>query len=172
MAGSAVTGVRARLFAPEASEFLSLSLEEARTAVAAGLAELKRASLPTPSSFCAPAWLLPVEYKDVLRSTGLSMYIGMYSIELLDRRETQFTPGFGYMGGSGPHEVGIRALNFLMAPAIRRADVVSVYLHPDVTGRRRWMRVIETLGSLMRLGTYTAQTYCGLFDSLCTRVML
>jgi predicted deacetylase len=172
VAGSAVTGVRARLFAPEASEFLSLSLEEARTAVAAGLAEVKRASLPTPSSFCAPAWLLPAEYKDVLRSAGLSTYVGMYSIEQLDGRGTQFTPGFGYMGGSGPHELGIRALNFLMTPAIRRADVVAVYLHPDVTGRRRWLRVTETLASLMRLGTYTAETYCGLFHSLCTGVML
>lgn len=168
--GSTMARARARLFAPQAAEFISIPPDEAADSIAEGLAEIERASLPAPVSFCAPAWLMPEDCKPLLRSAGLSVYVGMYSLEILDGSITYRVPGFGYMGGSEVHEVGIRLLNRLMSPITGRAQLVKVYLHPDTSGRRRWRSTIETVRTMIEKNGLIPETYAGLLRERSTAV--
>jgi len=162
VAGSVAYRVRARLFAPQAAEFLTLSPNQARKAIDAGVAEFDRVSLGAPCTFCAPAWLMPPEYKGILRAAGISTYVGMYSVENLETGVRRHIPGFGFMGGSGLHELGIRSMNTMTRPLTRHANTIKVYLHPDTTGRGRWKPAVERLKVLTQGGGYRAETYSGI----------
>jgi predicted deacetylase len=166
VAGSVLARTRARLFAPQAAEFLTLSPDQAHTAIESGLAELERVSLGKPSTFCAPAWLMPSEYKSLLRAAGISRYVGMFSLEDLDSGLRKHIPGFGYMGGPGLHELGIRSLNRITRAVAGHASTIKVYLHPDVTGRRGWQRTVQTLEPLIHRHDYRIETYCAIFDKV------
>jgi predicted deacetylase len=159
VAGSVVSRTRARLFAPQSAEFLTLQVSQACEAIDEGVAELDRTRLGFPSTFCAPAWLMPSEYKSILRLVGISGYVGMYSVEDLETKARRYIPGFGFMGGSPPHEMGIRALNTMMHPLHSHARTIKFYLHPDVSEGGGWKPAVEKLKVVLSEGDFRATTY-------------
>lgn len=77
--GGPAARVRARWFAPQDAEFLSLSPEEAESRLRAGLEELAACGLKA-AGFCAPAWLAPPWTVDLLRRLGFRYHVTMGSV--------------------------------------------------------------------------------------------
>lgn len=151
--GPWLSRLRARLFAADAAEFLTLSVDEAEAALRAGLACFEQVGLPRPAMFCAPGWLHNAEAETALKRVGLRYLIGMFAVrDLLRERRRMLTPAVGYMGASAGQELGIQALNGIVRQtALRAAPVAKVYLHPqrDPTGaivRRQLAAMARMIG--------------------------
>lgn len=150
--GPWLSRLRARLFAADAAEFLTLSADEAEAALQRGLACFEQVGLPRPTMFCAPGWLHNAEAETALRRAGLRYLIGMFAVHDLRERRRIRTPGVGYMGASPGQELGVQVLNGIVRQsALRVAPVVKVYLHPqqDPTGavvRQRLAELAKMIG--------------------------
>jgi uncharacterized protein len=150
--GPWLSRMRARLFAADAAEFLTLSADEAADALRQGLAAFERAGLPRPTMFCAPGWLHDAEAVAALRQEGFRYLIDMFAIRDLWEGRSILTPGVGYMGAGPGQEMGVQILNGIVRQtALRAASVAKVYLHPqgDPTGaivRRRMAELAEMIG--------------------------
>ena len=150
--GSPARHLRARLFAARAAEFMTLSTVEATRMVEAGQAELARAGLPNPHTFCPPGWLMSDEAEEGVAESGIRVVTGMLSWRDLSVRRLHWLPARGYMGGGFAHEAGIRALDGIVGSSARRSTVLKIYLHPDTSGRRRWMGMVRRIAVLIEDG--------------------
>lgn len=152
--------LRARLFARDAAEFLTLTPEEAEALLRQGLVDFEQVGLPRPSTFCAPGWLSNAATEAALTRAGLRYLIGMFDVRDLWSRWRIETPAVGYMGGGSKQELGVQTLNMLVRwSALRTASVACVYLHPqsDPTGprvRRQIALVSKLLAHGWQLATY------------------
>lgn len=152
MRGSPVKLTRARLFAPNAAELMSLTGTEVLQSVRQGIEELHGSDLPIPDTFCAPAWLLTDEAEDALAEAGMKWLTGMFSLRSLRRGRIYWIPSYGFMGAGAGHEIGPSIIGRLESMAIRRLSRLKVYLHPDPTGRRRWMGAIGQIRDMIDSG--------------------
>jgi predicted deacetylase len=165
-AGPWLSRLRARLFAADAAEFLTLSEAEAEDALHRGLEIFARAALPPPRMFCAPGWLHNSAALMALERAGFHYLLDQFLVrDLRQHRRVVWTPGEGYMGASPRQEAGVQVLNMIMRQtALRVAPVAKVYLHPqrDPTGVIA-RRCVAELAAMMRRGWQPA-TYaevCG-----------
>ena len=161
--GSPIRRARAGLFAPDAAEFMSMDGIQAMKSVESALDELEKCGLSRPTSFSAPGWLLSDEAQNAIAESGFQYLIGMQSILDLKCGSLLWTPSAGFMGGGSLHEAGIAALGSLTHPLVQRLGVIKVYLHPDVSGRRRWLRTVMQIDRLLRDG-WTATTFAALMN--------
>lgn len=163
--GAAFTGpwlrrLRARLFARDAAEFLTLAPEEAEALLRQGLDDFEQAGLPRPTTFCAPGWLSNTTAEAALTRAGLRYLIGMFGVRDLWSDWRIQTPAVGYMGAGSMQELGVQTLNRLVRwTALRTAPVACVYLHPqgEPTGprvRRQIALVSKLLARGWQLATY------------------
>jgi predicted deacetylase len=129
--GSALLRLRADLFAGDACEFLTLTPSEALTSVLQGRELFQLAGLAAPSAFCAPGWLLAPDLRPALFQGGIRRVIGMFSTLDLRTGHRHLALSLGYMGAGPPQECGVQILNRIVSLAVRRATVVTVYLHPQ-----------------------------------------
>lgn len=132
--GSPLDTTRARLFAPDDAEFLSLDRNEAARRLARGRAVLEDAGLAV-KGFCAPGWLAPSAIDGLAAEQGYAYVIGLVRIADLARRTTRTVPPFGYMGADRTQErlVGIGgdtslSLHHWLGD---RVPHVRAFLHPS-----------------------------------------
>lgn len=165
--GPWLSRLRARLFAADAAEFLTLSVDEAEAALRRGLACFEQVGLPRPTMFCAPGWLHNAAAETALKRVGLRYLIGMFAVrDLLRERGRVLIPAVGYMGASPGQELGVQALNEIVRQtALRTAPVAKVYLHPqrDPTGALVRQRLAALATMVERDGWQTA-TYAEVCD--------
>ena len=153
--GPWLSRTRARLFAGDAAEFLTLSADEAAAALRQGIAAFERAGLPRPDTFCAPGWLHNAEAVAALKREGFRYLIDMFVVRDLWEGRSVWTPPVGYMGGGPRQELGVQILNGIVRQtALRAAPVAKVYLHPqgDPTGAIVRRRVAELARMIARDG--------------------
>ena len=165
-AGPRLSRARARLFASDAAEFLTLTEEEAEEALRAGLEMFERAGLPRPAMFCAPGWLHNAAVKAALTRAGLRYLIGMSDVRDLWSGWRIATPSVGYMGAGPKQELGVRILNQLVRwTKLRSAPVACVYLHPQGEPTGALVRgQLAYLSKLLARGWQPA-TYADLFGA-------
>lgn len=161
--GSPLRRTRARLFAPDAAEFMTLTGTGAREALDRGLEELNRAGLPVPDTFCAPAWLLTGEAEAAIAEVGLRYSVRMSSVLNVRDGSVRWLSSFGYMGAGPFHEWGTAAMNALADTALSRSRVARAYLHPDRSGRRGWKSTVERVDRMIQSG-WQPSTFADLSD--------
>jgi predicted deacetylase len=141
---------RARLFGPDAAEFLSIDEETMRRRISEGTEILGDLGLE-PRGFCAPGWLASPQLTEVLGTLGFRYDLRFGSVRDLERGRCLRIPGFGYMG-AGPRQerlVGIEAR--LVRAAWSRAAFLRVFLHPQGAPQSRACHdVLEILTALAR----------------------
>jgi predicted deacetylase len=150
--GPALRQLRARLFAPGAAEFMTLSAREAAESVRQGRDELRAAGLPEPGTFCAPGWLISREARAGVAEAGIRYLSSMTGIEDLREGSVRRLTPLGYMGVAGAEEGGVRLLNSVLAPTAGYTAGVKIYLHPDPSGRRQWQRAVDVAGRYLLAG--------------------
>jgi predicted deacetylase len=129
--GPAWTRLHAAVFAPGAAEFATLPRAAAARSVREGLAAFARASLPRPSAFCAPGWVLTPAAAAGVADAGMRYIVNMVSLRDLATGRRHWLPAIGQMGAPAAHEAGVQILNGMMrAVALPMARTVKVYLHP------------------------------------------
>jgi predicted deacetylase len=164
--GPWLSRARARLFAADAAEFLTLSLDEAVDALRRGLADFEQVGLSRPTMFCAPGWLHNAAADAALRRTGFRALIDMFTVRDLWTQRRIWTPAVGYMGAGPAQELGVQTLNAMVRQtALRSAHVAKVYLHPqrDPTGAVARRRLAELEAMITRDGWQPA-TYAEVYD--------
>lgn len=130
--GDVLSRMRARLFAAQAAEFLTLSTGDAEVALRKGLAAFAQAGLAAPLAFCAPGWLCNAAAEAALKRVGFRYLIGMFGLRRLHDSRRIATPGIGYMGASPGQEAGVQILNGIVRHTVLpSAPVAKVYLHPQ-----------------------------------------
>lgn len=149
--------LRARLFARDTAEFLTLDGDQLAERLDMGKRMLCDLGLE-PRGFCAPGWLAPPGILPILRRSGFHYYVGMSSIYDLYTGRRKWVPWTGYMGTSSWHEnlVGLgSAILMGIAPLY---EVVNVYLHPqgvpESKGYQRALRILAHLLHERRTTTY------------------
>jgi uncharacterized protein len=153
--GPGLSRTRARLFASDAAEFLTLSADEAAEALRRGITAFERAGLPRSDTFCAPGWLHNAEALAALKREGFRYLVDMFVMRDLWEGRSVWTPPVGYMGGGPRQELGVQILNGIVRQtALRVAPVAKVYLHPqgDPTGAIVRRRVAELARMITRDG--------------------
>jgi len=129
--GPRAVRLRARWFAPQDAEFLSVPPEEALRRVRAGLEELAACGLDA-AGFCAPGWLEPPWLASVLRGAGFRYRVTLGCVHDLLSGRCVRTPWFGAVGAGGLHEllvhVGGSAGSWL---ARTPYPVVKAFFHPQ-----------------------------------------
>lgn len=155
--GAAWDRVRARLFGPQAAEFLSIDGETMRQRIEDGREILGALDL-VPRGFCAPGWLAAPELPGVLRSLGFRYDLRFGSIRDVESGRVLRVPGFGHMGG-GPRQerlVGIEGR--LVRGLWARAPLLRVFLHPQgapqSTACRAVLDIVAHLARRRRPSTY------------------
>lgn len=162
--GSAIDRVRARLFAADAAEFLTLTPSEMRSRLDAGRAWLDRLGLAA-RGFCPPAWLAAPGLAAAARAAGFR-----YVLTLRGLRDLSPPPGTasridlpatGYMATGAVQEALLRlggAILFRPLAVLLEAPAVRIYLHPHGASSSpdcaRVLREIELLARTRRAGTY------------------
>ena len=101
--GSLLDEWRARTFAPDDAEFLSLDPEVARSRLLAGRETLERCGLSV-SGFCAPGWLASPWVDDLVAAEGFRYSIGLMRLVDHGSRRHRTVPAFGYMGAGAVQE--------------------------------------------------------------------
>jgi predicted deacetylase len=150
-AGPWLSRLRARLFAADAAECLTLSADETADALRCGVACFAQAGLPLPTAFCAPGWLYDAQTVAALQQTGFRSLISMFTVRDAQDHRRAWTPAVGYMGAWPAQELGVRILNgIVQQTALRTASLASVYLHPqrDPSGaivRRQLARLAQMI---------------------------
>lgn len=148
LAGPWPTRVRARWFAPQDAEFLSLSEEEAERRLQAGLRELGEAGL-VPVGFCAPGWLSPPWLAPLLRRVGFRYHLTMGALHDLATGRRVRTPWFGAVGAGGVHEFLVRLGGAVGAGLAGTGyPVVKAFFHPQ--GPHTWGPQLARLQRALR----------------------
>jgi predicted deacetylase len=122
--------IRGRLFAPAASEFLSLDPEEGRARLLAGRAHLLEAGLKA-DGFCAPAWLEPRWLERACVEAGFRYLVRMAWLRSLGSRRRRLTPWFGYMGAPPGQERLVTLANLALLRVAGRLPLIKIFLHPS-----------------------------------------
>lgn len=164
--GSAVDRLRARLFAGDTPEFLSVTWEEAARRIEAGRAALNEAGVP-PAGFCPPAWLADGDLGDLLRKRGFRYLLTFGGLHDLERGRLRTMRAVGYMG-AGPIQERLVAVERLLMVAASTGSpaafpVLRVFLHPRAASRSpACSAVLRSLERLLR--SRTPVTYAALLD--------
>jgi len=167
--GAAFTGpwqrrLRARLFARDAAEFLTLAPVEAEEALRQGLADFEQVGLPRPTTFCAPGWLSNAAAEAALPRAGLRYLISMFGVRDLWSGWRISAPSVGYMGAGSKQELGVQTLNTLVRwTALPRASVACIYLHPQGQPSGPRVRRQIALASKLLARGWELATYADLF---------
>lgn len=162
--GSALDRLRARLFATDAAEFLSLTPGEMRSRLEAGRAWLDRLGL-APGGFCPPAWLAGPGLAAAARAVGFRYLLTLRGLRDLSAAPGAATridlPATGYMASGAAQEALLRlggAILFRPLAALLEAPAIRIYLHPQRASSSpdcaRVLREIEQLARTHRAGTY------------------
>ena len=147
---------RAKLFAPYAAEFMTLTGPQAFQAVRAGMDQFQASGFSVPDTFCAPAWLMTPEAEDAVAGAGIRYLITMRSVLNLETRQRTRLQGEGYMGSGAMQEMGVRSMNRLIRTSSLRSTAAKIYVHPDPTGRCRWRPMLRRIESMLHDGWQTA----------------
>lgn len=156
--------LRARLFAPEAAEFLGLDDRAAEAAVAFGKEILEAAGFEA-EGFCAPGWLARPGLVDVLRRFGFRYACWFASVEDLASGHRLRVPAWGYMGTGGVAEGLVGLEGRLVRSVWQRlaGGPIRVFLHPQGAPRSRaCAATLRAIGRLLR--THRPSTYLDLLD--------
>ncbi|HEY7332309.1 MAG TPA: DUF2334 domain-containing protein, partial [Candidatus Limnocylindria bacterium] len=116
--GSFRDRLRARLFAGDAAELLSLPDDEVRRRVAAGRDWLNGHGLAA-TGFCPPAWLATAGLPDALREAGFRYLVTLRGLRDLGRRRTITLPPRGYMGAGATQERLVRVGEAVLSRPLR-----------------------------------------------------
>ncbi len=150
--GDPITVARAALFAREVAEFVSLEWQEQRARLLAGREILEELGLPT-HGFCPPGWLHTTELPDLLRELGFPYLVEMLFLLDVRLRRRLVTPWMGFMGTNRGHEELAQLGARLLAPWRTRAELVSVFLHPQGAPRSPvCQRVLRELAQELERG--------------------
>ena len=161
--GSAPERLRARLFARDSAEFLSLTRDEASRRIEAGSAALADLGIPA-IGFCPPAWLADRRLASVLRDAGFRYIVTFARLHDLERRVRRTIPAVGYMGAGSVQERLVAMERALVLAAGSRLPVVRVFLHPQGASRSRaCASVLRALDGLLR--ERDPVTYAALLDA-------
>jgi predicted deacetylase len=148
--GSLSTRLRARLFAGDAAEFLTLDRSEMVRRLHAGRETLREIGVE-PAGFCAPCWLAAPEMPGALAECGFRYYITMNTLIDLAGGRRVWTPWAGYMGAGGAQERLIGGVGRAYVTAAGAAPVVKVFLHPQrAIGVRASGDTVRLLSHLLR----------------------
>ena len=161
--GTPLDRLRARLFAADSAEFLSLSRPEARARIEAGVALLDSVALRA-TGFCPPGWLAEPGLAAAVRQAGLRYSVTFLWLHDVRRRTRRAVPAMGYMGAAPTHERLLAVERLLVTAAEPRLPVIRVFLHPQRASRSR--ACSEVLRALERLvSRRTPVTYAALLDA-------
>ncbi|GBD30121.1 hypothetical protein HRbin32_01221 [bacterium HR32] len=142
------TRLRARWFAAQDAEFLSLSPDEAERRLRAGLEQLRTVGLQA-EGFCAPGWLAPAWLGPLLRALGFGYHVTMGSVHDLATGRRLLAPWFGSVGTGGLHEFLVHVGGTLGAGAARTPyPLVKVFFHPQ--SPRTWGPQLARLRRALR----------------------
>ena len=140
---------RARLFAGDAGEFLTLDGACLAARLAAGQRALAALGI-APAGFCAPGWLAPQTILAALRRLDFRYYVAMNALYDLQANRRRWLPWAGYIGGEAWHERLVRlggAVQLAVSPV---APVVKVFLHPQhIHESEDYVRVLRLLARLV-----------------------
>jgi hypothetical protein len=162
IAGWSAASLRARLFAPQAAEFVTLDGAEMAERLAAGRRILHDAGLDV-QGFCAPGWLASGALPGRLRECGFRYAVTMAWVQDVVTGRRIFTPWQGYMGAGSGQERMIRLGSWGCMRLASRARAIKLFLHPQ--GARTsadCARVLENLSQLVR--QHTCVTFRDLLD--------
>lgn len=136
--GSPLARLRGRLFAPQASEFLSLPVPIAGEAALSARRAIAAAIGVEPDGFCAPAWLTNHAGRSGVVSAGYRYALEQSELRDLRTGRSIATPWQGFMGVGGFHEQLVQLGNYAVAALARlrygglsRSPVVKVFVHPQ-----------------------------------------
>ena len=164
--GSGLDALRARLFAADEAEFLSVDRDAARTRLRDGRAVLERAGLEV-RGFCAPGWLAAPGLDDLLEQEGYRYSVGLLRIADFARRRHRTVPAFGYMGAGAVQErlvsIGGDAAIGLHRWLPDEFPHLRAFLHPPrASTSADCARVLRWIGRVA--GHQPATTYAALLD--------
>ncbi|HEX6129731.1 MAG TPA: DUF2334 domain-containing protein [Candidatus Limnocylindria bacterium] len=163
--GTPLDRARARAFAGDAAEFLSLADAEVVERVAAGREWLERHGFPV-AGFCPPGWLATAALPRALRSAGFRYLVTLRGLRDLRRGRWLTLPPRGYMGAGAGQERMVRlGGTVLSAPlgALLRAPAHRFFLHPQAASGNP--ACASTLTQIAALALrHQATTYAELLD--------
>jgi predicted deacetylase len=164
--GSLADRLRARLFAGNGAEFLSLQPDEMRTRLLEGRQWLAGVGLD-PAGFCAPGWLWTPELPAAAREAGFRYLVGLRGLlDLRDGRRIGMAP-IGFMGGSVVTELAWRlgeSVIWRPLAALRGSSPRRFFLHPQGAPRSRaCASVLREIGRASR--THRSITFSDLLDA-------
>jgi len=162
--------MRARLFAGDTAEFLSIGPDEMRARLEAGRAWLERLGLK-PGGFCPPAWLAAPGLAREARATGFRYVItlrGLLRLQAATGLQRRLDlPATGYMGAGSLQETLLRlggAVLFQPLAGMLASPARRVYLHPQ--GAAASSDCARVLDEIARLAQHHAPgTYADLVDA-------
>lgn len=163
--GALLDRVRARAFAGDQAEFLSLADADVAERVAAGREWLERHGLPV-AGFCAPGWLATAALPRALRAAGFRYLVTLRGLRDLRRGRWLTLPPRGYMGaGAGQERLVRLGGTALSAPlgALLRSPAHRFFLHAQgASSNPACARVLtEIAGLALR---HRPTTYAELLD--------
>jgi predicted deacetylase len=140
--------LRARISAPGAAEFMTLSPDDVAWRLRKGRDILDSLGVRA-EGFCAPGWLEPPGLLQALQAAGFRYDVRMLSVvEVATRRITR-TAWIGYMGAGPVQERLVAVANTLTRRLLARAPVLKVFVHPAGTGAEgHWRAVLDLLPRL------------------------
>jgi predicted deacetylase len=148
--GRGFTQLRARLFAGDAAEFVTLDDAQMLERLVAGR-EILRASGFDPIGFCAPGWLALPQLPQLLKRSGFHYNLSMLTLQDVTTGRRLWTPWRGCMGAGALQErlVGLGA--GVLAATAPFAPVMKVFLHPQGAPESAdCARILQTIAQLAR----------------------
>lgn len=155
--GTVFDNARARLFARDAVEFLTLDEDAMRERIVRGRDALRELGIE-PRGFCPPAWLAAPELPHVLCALGFTYAVSMWTLHDLRTDRRIWTPWLGVVGADPLQERLVSlggALTLLAGPAL---GPLKVFLHPtppDHAATRWVLGVLRRIRPELRIVTYS-----------------
>jgi uncharacterized protein len=149
--GSPVDNWRARLFAGESAEFLTIDEAEMRVRLDDGVSRLG-AWGATAVGFCPPAWLAGRGATAAARGAGLRYVVTIRGLRDLTRERWITLPPVGYMGAGATQEALVGMGELLLSRPLRALlgrDVHRIFLHPQgAPGSAACRRILGRIADL------------------------
>lgn len=144
--------LRARLFAPEDAEFLSLSPDQVESRLLKGRSILDQAGL-VASGFCAPGWIESPDVRATLRRAGFRFDVAMTHVVDLKSDRKLWTDWVGDMGTGGVQDSLVGVANFANRTVMPRFSAARVFLHPQRAHARASRQMLDWLAGLVAART-------------------